>query len=121
MKLHTAVTLVSALGTASAIDLVKARHRNLRLEENLFTDEGASVGFSKKKKVCLSDVSMLDCTKYPCHFNSHSAVLSWMQRAKSGKSQKAEKCAIVPKVESDDPDVWHGDPCFRAVSHALSV
>lgn len=53
MKLHTAVSLMSALGTASAIDLVKARHRNLRLEENLFTDEGAGVGVSKKKKVCM--------------------------------------------------------------------
>ncbi|EJK53716.1 hypothetical protein THAOC_26786, partial [Thalassiosira oceanica] len=59
-----------------------------RLEDNLFTDEvGAST--TKKKR-------------------TKSA-----KGAKGGKNQKVD-CAIVPKVESDDPDVWHGDPCFRA-------
>jgi len=94
MKLQAAVTLLSALvGKASAIE---------RLEGNLFTDEDVGASTKKKKKT------------------------KGAKGAKGGKNQKVEEpvkiskepieedCAIVPKVESDDPDVWHGDPCFRA-------
>ncbi|EJK55306.1 hypothetical protein THAOC_24972, partial [Thalassiosira oceanica] len=56
-----------------------------RLEDNLFTDEDVYASTKKKKN----------------------------KKRKRGKQQKVD-CAIVPKVESDDPDVWHGDPCFRA-------